>query len=173
MKIEPLTLASLAPVQRPTKRAELNGHTLRRGDGYWGMGRGQGVHTPSSNSPSQKFQSTGVALILVPHWKCQSLGSVLENIKIHHKTRQHPSCGCHGLGGVISIMGILIIRDWDLQMVPFLPPFPFAKVKIFYSYIYNYKTPLDSEMKQNMNNLIKSTRICLAFKNLPRPWNEN
>lgn len=138
MKIEPLTLASLAPIQIPTKRTELNGHILRRGDGYCGMQRG----TPSSNSPSQKFQSTGVALILVPHWMFQSLGYVLENIKIHHKTRQHLSLWMSWSGWCYFDYGHSHYQRLRLANGTISSSLPFAKVKIFYSHIYSYKTPL-------------------------------
>lgn len=51
MMIEPLTLASLAPLQGPSKRAELNGPTLSGGGGgYWGEG-GQGVCRPAILQP--------------------------------------------------------------------------------------------------------------------------
>lgn len=51
MMIKPLTLASLAPIQAPSKRAELNGPTLSGGGGgYWGEG-GQGVHRPAILHP--------------------------------------------------------------------------------------------------------------------------
>lgn len=65
-------------------------HTENR---RWVLGDGK---RPGSTHTSQQFSIPEIpersccTLILVPHWKCQSLGSVLENIKIH-KTRQHPS----------------------------------------------------------------------------------
>lgn len=119
MEKEPLTLASLAPIERPTKRAELNGHTLSRGGGgYWGVGGGRPESTPYSSSPSRKSQNTvlhiysnlnysqdtcsarhvqGTGLCAGEHRHVRPVRTSLVDVTVYVRA-------------IISIVGILIIR---------------------------------------------------------------
>jgi hypothetical protein len=78
MQIEPLTLASLAPMQSPRWTAEVNGHTLGKG--------GPGVSYLTILHPKEQvlhtylFQPKSIKTLAM-QWTCQTTSSALENIK--------------------------------------------------------------------------------------------